>query len=237
MEDRSQGKAFPPLQNQAVLRPVLVNSQLILGVPPFLLQKSSPPENSPLQRVGAHRNKRPELPLHALSRGREVTPLLPKNTQREGPHHTRESLEGNRKPSSLEGLAPSQETSRSSPHTQRWQKGLAAKQGKLHGTPGRGSRTAGLLLESLPGGQRPAEHLAAVLHYVAMAVGILHTVFPSPGTLDLQRTGHKLRSAPPASAPSLGTSRARRQGGGSCDRGSGVAQGNKGTSLTSSLVV
>lgn len=101
--------------------------------------------------------------------------------------------------------------------------------------PREGARMAGLLLESLPGGQRPAEHLAAVLHYVAMAVGILHTVFPSPGTLDLQQTGHKLRSAPPTSAPSLGTSRARRQGGGSCDRGSeeeaGWLRGTKGLHL------
>lgn len=59
---------------------------------------------------------------------------------------------------------------------------------------------AGLPFESLPGGKRPTEHLTAVLHYVAMAVGILHTVLPSPGPLNLQQAGHKLRSAPPTPA-------------------------------------
>lgn len=41
-------------------------------------------------------------------------------------------------------------------------------------------------VESSPGGQGPAEHLAAVLHYVAMAVGVLHAVLPSPGPLNLK---------------------------------------------------
>lgn len=49
-----------------------------------------------------------------------------------------------------------------------------------------GGRQRSRPLKSSPGGQGPAEHLAAVLHYVAVAVGILHTVLPSPGPLNLK---------------------------------------------------
>lgn len=79
---------------------------------------------------------------------------------------------------------------------------LAPKQGELLSVPhwALGAKMAGLPFKSLPGGKRPTEHLTAVLHYVAMAVGILHAVLPSPGPLNLQQAGHKLRSAPPTLA-------------------------------------
>lgn len=145
----------------------------------------------------------------------------------------------------------SQVTSKRPEHTQCWQKSgqvwCPSKKSSSQSLTGPlGAKMAVLPLESLPGGQRPTKHLTAVLHYVAMAVGILHAVLPSPGTLNLQRSGHKLRSAPPTPAPSpwspASACRARQQGGRSHDtlrkrRETEMAQRNRKTLLTSSLVV
>lgn len=174
--------------------------------------KTKPLGEQPSSEGGTPPKRAPwkEPALHTLPQGRGAPP--PPASQAHGDREHNTSLNrckaGNARPSSPEHPAVSQATSGSPQYTQHRQKvGLVPKQGEFLGVPhpALGARKAGLPLESLPGGQRPTEHLTAVLHYVAMAVGILHAVLPSPGPLNLQQPGHKLTSAPPTPAPSPGS--------------------------------
>lgn len=136
-------------------------------------------ESSPGQGVGARRNEEP----HAA--GEHTQAGIAEDTQ------GRQQETFLRVPGDLQ--KPSPRTQRRQKGSQVWCPSRESPSGSL------GARTAKLLLQSLPGGQRPTEHLTAVLHYVAMAVGILHAVLPSPGPLDLQQA--EPRSAPPALPP------------------------------------
>lgn len=183
----------------------------------LLLGKSSPLESSPVQSGSSPKQvpwkQPPSSPRAGPERGNSPLPCFPKTLFRSTSLET--CKEGNTRPSSLEHQAVAQRNSRSSLHMVlgERQPGLAPKQGELLWVPGSGATTARFSISNVPGGQRPTEYLTAVLHHVAMAVGILHTVLPSPGTLDLQQTGHKIRDAPSTPVPGCSTSRAAQQGG------------------------